>query len=189
MATLEQALPYREQIVGVGLDSAELGNPPQKFREVYARAGDEGFRAVAHAGEEGPAEYIWEALDLLGVQRIDHGVRCLEDPDLVRRLDLDRVPLTVCPLSNVRLRAVETLERHPLARLLDQGLCATVNSDDPAYFGGYVGENLAAVASSLRLGDDAIELLARNSFEASFLDEAVKAGYQAEIDAALAAAG
>jgi adenosine deaminase len=189
MATLEQALPYREQIVGVGLDSAELGNPPQKFREVYARAGDEGFRAVAHAGEEGPAEYIWEALDLLGVQRIDHGIRCLEDPDLVRRLDLDRVPLTVCPLSNVRLRAVETLERHPLARLLDQGLCATVNSDDPAYFGGYVGENLAAVASSLRLGDDAIELLARNSFEASFLDEAVKAGYQAEIDAALAAAG
>jgi adenosine deaminase len=188
MATLDQALPYRELIVGVGLDSSERGNPPQKFREVYARAGAEGFRAVAHAGEEGPPEYIWEALDLLGVQRIDHGVRCLEDPDLVRRLDLDRMPLTVCPLSNVRLRVVDTMEQHPLARLLDQGLCATVNSDDPAYFGGYVGENLAAAASSLRLDDDAIELLARNSFAASFLDEAAKARYQAEIDAALAAA-
>ncbi|HEY2258638.1 MAG TPA: adenosine deaminase [Solirubrobacteraceae bacterium] len=189
MATLEQALPYREQIVAVGLDSSERGNPPQKFREVYTRATEAGFRAVAHAGEEGPPDYIWQALDLLGVERVDHGVRCLEDRELVRRLNADRVPLTVCPLSNVRLRVVESLQVHPLARLLDHGLCATVNSDDPAYFGGYVGENLAAVASSLQLDDDAIELLARNSFEASFLDEATKGRYLAEIDAQLAAAG
>jgi adenine deaminase len=187
-ATLEQALPHRDLIIGVGLDSSEAGNPPVKFREVYRRAAAEGFRAVAHAGEEGPPEYIWQALDVLGVERVDHGVRCLEDDALVQRLATDRMPLTVCPFSNVKLRVVDALADHPLARMLDRGLCATVNSDDPAYFGGYVAENLAAVASTLHLDDDAIVQLARNSFTASFLDEATKAGYLAEIDRALSSA-
>ena len=146
MATLEQALAHRDVIFGVGLDSAEAGNPPRKFRDVFEQAAGAGFRAVAHAGEEGPPEYIWQALDVLGAERIDHGVRCLEDRRLVQRLEADRIPLTVCPFSNVKLRVVETLEQHPLATMLEHGLCATVNSDDPAYFGGYVGENLAGVA-------------------------------------------
>jgi adenosine deaminase len=187
MDTLQEALPYRDLIVGVGLDSSELGNPPEKFGTVYARAISEGFRPVAHAGEEGPPEYIWQALDVLGVERIDHGVRCLEDRRLVHRLAADRVPLTVCPLSNVRLRVVDTLAHHPLPELLERGLCATVSSDDPAYFGGYVGDNLAAVASVLPIDDDALEQLARNSFQASFLDDAAKSRYLLEIDAALAA--
>ena len=185
MATLEQALPYRDAIVAVGLDSSEAGNPPRKFKAVYARAAQEGFRAVAHAGEEGPAEYVWQALDLLGVERVDHGVRCLEDRRLVQRLDVDRVPLTVCPFSNVKLRVVDRLEDHPLPAMLEHGLCATVNSDDPAYFGGYIGDNLAAVLSTLKLGEEAAVQLARNSFQASFLDDAVKASYQREIDDAL----
>ena len=147
MATLEQALAHRDAIFGVGLDSAEVGHPPEKFRDVFDRAISAGFRAVAHAGEEGPPEYIWQALDLLGAERIDHGVRCLEDRSLVHRLATDRIPLTVCPFSNVKLRVVDTLEQHPLAKMLERGLCATVNSDDPAYFGGYVGENLAGVAT------------------------------------------
>ncbi len=183
MATLEGALAHRDVIFGVGLDSAEAGNPPRKFREVFARAIDAGFRAVAHAGEEGPPEYIWEALDLLGAQRIDHGVRCLEDRRLVQRLEADRIPLTVCPFSNVKLRVVDTLDQHPLGALLEHGLCATVNSDDPAYFGGYVGENLAGVAAALRLDDSALIQLARNSFEASFLDDATRASHLAELDA------
>jgi adenosine deaminase len=189
MATLEQALPYRELIVGVGLDSSEVGHPPKKFREVFTRAREEGFRAVAHAGEEGPPDYIWQALDVLGVQRIDHGVRCLEDPRLVSRLAADRIPLTVCPLSNVKLRVVETLAEHPVAKMLERGLCANINSDDPAYFGGYVGTNLAAATAALALSDDAIGQLARNSFEASFLDDGTKADRLAELDDVLAAPG
>jgi adenosine deaminase len=156
-----------------------------KFKEVYGRAAKEGFRAVAHAGEEGPADYIWQALDVLGVDRVDHGVRCLEDRSLVQRLGADRVPLTVCPFSNVKLRVVNRLKDHPLPAMLEHGLCATVNSDDPAYFGGYVGDNLAGVVSTFKLGAAGAIQLARNSFEASFLDEAVKARYQGEIDHAL----
>jgi adenosine deaminase len=182
MATLEQALAHREAIFGVGLDSAEVDHPPSKFQAVFERAIDAGFRAVAHAGEEGPPDYIWQALDLLGAERIDHGVRCLEDRALVRRLETDRIPLTVCPFSNVKLRVVDTLAQHPLATMLDQGLCATVNSDDPAYFGGYVGDNLAGVAKALRLDDDVVVQLARNSFEASFLDDAERARLLAELD-------
>jgi adenosine deaminase len=188
MATLEQALAHRDVIFGVGLDSAEADHPPQKFRDVFARATSAGFRAVAHAGEEGPPEYIWQALDLLGAERIDHGVRCLEDRRLVARLGADRIPLTVCPFSNVKLRVVDTLEQHPLARMLEHGLCATVNSDDPAYFGGYVGDNLAAVAEALRLDDEALAELARNSFKASFLDDAARARHLAELEAELNAA-
>jgi adenosine deaminase len=184
IATLEQALAHRDVIFGVGLDSAEVGHPPEKFRRVFERATSAGFRAVAHAGEEGPPEYIWQALDLLGAERIDHGVRCLEDRRLVQRLETDRIPLTVCPFSNVKLRVVDTLEQHPLAKMLEHGLCATVNSDDPAYFGGYIGENLAGVAKALRLDDSALIQLARNSFEASFLDDAARARHLAELDAA-----
>ncbi len=184
MATLEQALAHRDAIFGIGLDSAEVGHPPEKFRHVFERAAGAGFRAVAHAGEEGPPEYIWQALDLLGAERIDHGVRCLEDRRLVQRLEADRIPLTVCPFSNVKLRVVDTLEQHPLAKMLEHGLCATVNSDDPAYFGGYVGENLAGVAEALRLDDAAVVELARNSFRASFLDDAARAHHLAELDAA-----
>jgi adenosine deaminase len=182
MATLEQALAHRDVIFGVGLDSAEVGHPPRKFRNVFERAIGAGFRAVAHAGEEGPPEYIWQALDLLGAERIDHGVRCLEDRSLVHRLETDRIPLTVCPFSNVKLRVVDTLEQHPLATILDRGLCATVNSDDPAYFGGYVGDNLAGVAQALQLADEVVVQLARNSFEASFLDDAERARLLAELD-------
>jgi adenosine deaminase len=188
MATLEHALAHRDVIFAVGLDSAEVGNPPEKFRPVFERAIDAGFRAVAHAGEEGPPEYIWQALDVLGAERVDHGVRCLEDRRLVQRLEADRIPLTVCPFSNVRLRVVDTLEQHPLATMLEHGLCATVNSDDPAYFGGYVGENLAGVADALKLEDSVILKLARNSFEAAFLDEAERSRHLAELDAALSAA-
>ena len=187
MATLDAALPYGERIVAVGLDSAEAGNPPSKFRHVFERALAEGWKTVAHAGEEGPPSYVWEALDLLRVSRVDHGVRSLEDPALVARLRDERIPLTVCPLSNVKLRVVDTLRDHPLARMLDAGLVATVNSDDPAYFGGYAGDNFAAVAEALALPPDALHVLARNSFEASFLDDAVRTRYLASLDAAAAA--
>jgi adenine deaminase len=183
IATLEQALPHRERIMGVGLDSSEVGNPPVRFREVFSRARELGLRVVAHAGEEGPPDYIWQALDELGVERIDHGVRCVEDPRLVERLVSDRIPLTVCPFSNVRLRVYERLEQHPLATMLQRGLCVTVNSDDPAYFGGYIGENLRAVRDALALDDAAVIALARNSFAASFLDESAKRAYLAELDA------
>jgi adenosine deaminase len=184
MATLDQSLAHRDLIFGVGLDSAEVGHPPEKFRHVFEQATDAGFRVVAHAGEEGPPDYIWQALDVLGAERIDHGVRCLEDRRLVQRLEADRIPLTVCPFSNVKLKVVETLERHPLAKMLEYGLCATVNSDDPAYFGGYVGENLAGVADALQLDETALVRLARNSFEAAFLDDATRARHLAELDAA-----
>ncbi|MEU3981204.1 adenosine deaminase [Streptomyces sp. NPDC026672] len=185
LATLEAAKPYLDRIVGVGLDSAEVGHPPAKFREVYAAAAALGLRRVAHAGEEGPPEYVTEALDVLGAERIDHGLRCLEDPTLVERLVRERVPLTVCPLSNVRLRAVAELSAHPLAAMLDAGLLCTVNSDDPAYFGGYAGDNFDAVRSALGLGEERLRELARNSFLAAFLDddEELRRRYLAEVAA------
>lgn len=183
METLEQALAHKNDLLAVGLDSSEKGNPPSKFAKVFARARKEGLRAVAHAGEEGPPAYIEEALDILGVERVDHGVRCLEDPGLVRRLARERVPLTVCPLSNVKLRVVGRLEDHSLKRLLDQGVAATVNSDDPAYFGGYVDENFRKTARALGLSRAELSTLARNSFEASFLGEAEKKRFAGEIDA------
>jgi adenosine deaminase len=183
MQTLEAALPYKDRIVAVGLDSAEIGNPPSKFTAVFDRARAEGFLTVAHAGEEGPPQYVWEALDLLHVSRVDHGVRSLEDPALVARLVEERMPLTVCPLSNVRLRVIDTLADHPLRRMLEAGLVATCNSDDPAYFGGYVGDNFRETAAALGLTDSELMTLARNSFEASFIDDAARAGYLAELDA------
>ncbi len=184
MATLESALPFADRIAAVGLDSAEVGNPPSKFQAVFDRARAHGFLTVAHAGEEGGPEYVWEALDLLKVSRVDHGVRSLEDPALVARLREERIPLTVCPFSNVRLRVVSTLAAHPLKRMLDAGLMVTCNSDDPAYFGGYVGDNFVQTASALSLSDAELVTMARNSFEASFIDEATKARYLAEVDAA-----
>ncbi|HET6629036.1 MAG TPA: adenosine deaminase [Woeseiaceae bacterium] len=182
LATLTAALPYKDRIHAVGLDSSELGHPPSEFAEVFARARAEGFLAVAHAGEEGPPDYILEALDLLQVRRIDHGVRCLEDPALVERLAREQIPLTVCPLSNVKLRVFDTLEQHNLKRLLDAGLCATVNSDDPAYFGGYIGENYLQVQAALDLSVDDIGALARNAFSASFLSPEEKRRHTGEVD-------
>jgi adenosine deaminase len=189
MATLEAALAYRDRIVAVGLDSGERGHPPDDFRAVFDRARTEGFLTVAHAGEEGPADYVRQALDHLHVRRIDHGVRCLEDPELVDRLVREQVPLTVCPLSNVKLRVVPDLAAHPLRRMLELGLCVTVNSDDPAYFGGYVAENFRATAAALDLSDDQLRSLARNSFTAAFLDDATRARHLAEVDALTAGAG
>jgi adenosine deaminase len=169
METLEMALPFKGQIVGVGLDSSELGHPPMKFVEVFARAGAAGFRRVAHAGEEGPPGYIWQALDLLGAERIDHGVRALEDQGLMRRLAKEQIALTVCPLSNVRLGVFPSIRQHNLKKLLDAGLVVTINSDDPAYFVGYVGDNCIAVQEALDLSRGDIIRLAANSFKASFL--------------------
>jgi len=180
--TLEEALPWRHRIHGVGLDSGEAGNPPSKFEKVFARARSLGLLPVAHAGEEGPPTYIREALDVLGVLRIDHGVRCVEDPALVAELARRRVPLTVCPLSNLRLKVFPSLEAHNLKALLDRGLCVTVNSDDPAYFGGYVGENYQAAGEALKLSHGDIVRLARNSFEASFLEPEEKERRLAEVD-------
>jgi len=174
MRTLEEALPYKDSIAAVGLDSSELGHPPSKFVTVFARARAEGFLTVAHAGEEGPPTFIREALDLLHVRRIDHGVRCEEDTDLVGRLVRDRVPLTVCPLSNVKLNVFDRIESHNLKRLLEAGICVTVNSDDPAYFGGYLLENFLAVQRALALSRQDIAQLARNSIEASFLGDMQK---------------
>ncbi|QDU41117.1 Adenine deaminase [Maioricimonas rarisocia] len=182
MTTLQQALPHRQQIVAVGLDSSEVGHPPSKFREVFDEARRQGFLTVAHAGEEGPPEYIREALDLLHAARIDHGVRCMENADLVSRLRDEQIPLTVCPLSNVRLCVFERIEDHPLRRMLEAGLCVTVNSDDPAYFGGYIGENFAAVTRGLELSREQVLQLARNSFAAAFVDEKRKAELIAELE-------
>ena len=182
MATLQEALRYKKRIRAVGLDSSEVGHPPAKFVEVFDRARDQGFLTVAHAGEEGPPEYIWEALDLLKVERIDHGVRSLEDPALVERLAKEQTPLTVCPLSNVKLRVFDTLEEHNLKKLLDAGLCATINSDDPAYFGGYVGENFLQARDALNLSADDIRTLAKNSFVASFLSDEETERHIADID-------
>ncbi len=186
--TLAQAQPYRERIVAVGLDSSERGHPPAKFAEVFARARAQGFLAVAHAGEEGPPDYVREALDLLQVRRIDHGVRAMEDEALVARLAESRMPLTVCPLSNVRLAVYRDMKDHPLRRMLEAGLMVTVNSDDPAYFGGYVNENYLAVHDALQLSTQQLAEIARNSFEAAFLDDARKAALLAEVESYSAAA-
>lgn len=183
METLTAARPHLEHISAVGLDSAEVGHPPSKFTEVFDAAAQLGLRRVAHAGEEGPPEYIREALDLLGAERIDHGIRCLDDPDLVTRLAESQTPLTVCPFSNVRLRAVDTLDVHPLPTLMKAGLLVTVNSDDPSYFGGHVHDNFLGVQEHLGLSDEDLRSLARNSFTASFLPEERRAALIAEVDA------
>ena len=183
METLRRSLPFREWILGVGLDSSEVGNPPEDFEAVFERAREEyGLLTVAHAGEEGPPEYIWQALDDLKVSRIDHGVRCVEDPELVERLREEQIPLTVCPLSNVRLRVFDSIRDHNLKRMLDLGLCATVNSDDPAYFGGYIDENFHAAQEGLHLSREDIYRLVKNSFQASFLDGASKQRLLKELD-------
>lgn len=168
--TLEAALPHRAHFIGVGLDSSELGHPPEKFERVFARARELGLHVVAHAGEEGPPEYMWQAIDLLKVERIDHGVACLQDPLLVAELAHTRLPLTVCPLSNLKLCVVTDLRDHPLKRMLDAGLCVTINSDDPAYFGGYMNANFVQTVNALGLTRDEVVALANNSFEASFID-------------------
>jgi len=183
MATLEEALPFRNRIVAVGLDSSELGHPPSKFAAVFERARAEGFRAVAHAGEEGPPGYIREALDLLAVARIDHGVRCVEDNELVDRLRAEAIPLTVCPLSNVRLRVFDSMADHNLVQLLNLGLAATVNSDDPAYFGGYMTDNFIAVHKALELTREQCLTLTANAIDASFVDDNRKAALHAELEA------
>lgn len=180
---LEQALPYKDQIIGVGLDSSEVGHPPSKFEHVFAKAREAGFLIVAHAGEEGPAEYVWEALDLLKVNRIDHGVRSEEDPALMQRLIAEKMPLTVCPLSNLKLCVVDDMQQHNIRRLLQQGVHVTVNSDDPSYFGGYMNDNFIAIAEALDLSNDELKQLAINSFEASFISEADKANWISKIKA------
>ncbi|HEY0436953.1 MAG TPA: adenosine deaminase [Phenylobacterium sp.] len=182
-ATLKAAEPYLDRIVGVGLDSSEVGHPPSKFSRVYAAARQRGLKLVAHAGEEGPPAYVWEALDLLKVDRIDHGNRSLEDAALVTRLAAEGMTLTVCPLSNLKLCVVDDLKAHPLKRMLDLGLRATINSDDPAYFGGYLGENWLATAEAVGLTRDELVTLAKNSFSGSFLTASEAAAHLAAIDA------
>jgi adenosine deaminase len=172
--TLEEALSYKDWIIAVGLDSAEVNNPPSKFKKVFERALDEGFLTVAHAGEEGPAEYVWEAVELLKVSRVDHGNRALEDQELVEELVKRKIPLTLCPLSNLKLGVVKSLEDYPLKRMMEEGLLVTINSDDPAYFGGYVNENYLALQKSLNLNAKQVYQLAENSFIASFLSHAEK---------------
>ena len=182
MKTLEEALAFKDWIIGVGLDSSELGFPPEKFTSVFDRARQEGFKTVAHAGEEGPAEYIWQALKLLKVERIDHGIRCVEDAALVEYLVKKQVPLTVCPLSNIKLGVFDHLSQHNLMQMLKLGLCVTVNSDDPAYFGGYIEENLRALHEAFDMDSQDIYKLACNAFRASFLDPAQKKEYLDELD-------
>jgi len=186
---LKQAAAHQELITAVGLDSSERDHPPSKFEDVFKRARDQGYRAVAHAGEEGPADYIWQALDLLQVERIDHGVRCLEDHALTERLIAERIPLTVCPLSNVKLRVFDALADHNLHQLLQRGLHVTINSDDPAYFGGYIGENFVQVQEALGLPREDLIQLARYSIEATFLEETERAALLAELDRYVADAG
>ncbi|MEI6599777.1 MAG: adenosine deaminase [Comamonadaceae bacterium] len=180
---LEQALPYRDKLLGVGLASSEVGHPPEKFAQVFARARQLGFRLVAHAGEEGPPAYIWSALDVLKVERIDHGVQAMQDPALIERLVKDRIALTVCPLSNLKLRVFQNLAEHNLGRMLEAGIVATVNSDDPAYFGGYINQNFCQTFAALGLTSQQAYQLARNSFEASFVDATAKAAYLERLDA------
>lgn len=184
-ATLKSAEPWLDRIVGVGLDSSEVGHPPSKFERVFARARDMGLKLCAHAGEEGPPAYVHEALDLLHVDRIDHGNRAMEDAGLIRRLADARMTLTVCPLSNLKLCVVHDLAAHPVPEMLRQGLHVTLNSDDPAYFGGYVNDNYRALARAVGLGREDLVRIARNSFEGAFLGEAEKAARLAEIDAYL----
>lgn len=172
--TLQQALPYKKWISGVGLDSSEVGNPPSKFERVFAKAKEEGFITVAHAGEEGPAEYIWEAINVLKVARIDHGNRCLEDNQLVKLLADLQIPLTLCPLSNLELKVINDLKNYPLPEMMDKGLLITINSDDPAYFGGYMNENYLSIAQALNLSKKQITELVKNSFKASWLSDKEK---------------
>ena len=171
---LKEACKFKDKIIGVGLDSSEKGNPPTKFKSLFEKAMEEGFLTVAHAGEEGPPEYIWDSINLLKVKRIDHGVQCLRDEKLVNRLKKDQIPLTVCPLSNVKLCVFEKLENHNLKQMLDKGLRAMVNSDDPAYFGGYLNKNLIDTANALNLELNHVKILIKNSFKSSFLDEKTK---------------
>lgn len=185
-ATLEQALPWRQHLVGVGLDSSEVGHPPEKFARVFSRCRDLDLRVVAHAGEEGPPAYVWGALDVLKAERIDHGVQSVHDAALMQRLARDRVPLTVCPLSNVRLCMFPTMAQHNLKALLDAGLCVTVNSDDPAYFGGYLHQNFVELFDALHLGPPEAYRLARNSFEASFITTGQRHDFIARLDACFA---
>ena len=182
MKTLDKISAYNDIITAVGLDSSEVGNPPKKFTKVFDRARKEGFLTVAHAGEEGSPDYIWQALDLLKVSRIDHGVRCLEDKRLVSRLANERMPLTVCPMSNVKLKVFKSMKKHNLKKLLDAGLCVTINSDDPAYFGGYLTDNLLAVQKDLKLNRDEVAMLIKNGFEASFLTLKEKQKFMKEVD-------
>ena len=186
--TLEQALPFQGKFIGVGLDSSEFGHPPEKFAKVYARCRELGFHLVAHAGEEGPPQYVWTALDLLKVERIDHGVQSAKDPELMKRLARDRIPLTVCPLSNLKLCVFPKLEEHNIAQLLDAGLVATVNSDDPAYFGGYINENFLQTFAATKMGASHAYRLAKNSFDASFIDPSAKKKYADLLDEAFASA-
>ena len=181
-ATLEQALPFRDHIVGIGLDSGEVGNPPEKFARVFARCRQLGFRLVAHAGEEGPPAYVWTALDLLKVERIDHGVQSTHDAALMQRLAQDRIALTVCPLSNLKLCVFPDLASHTLGQLLSAGIAATVNSDDPAYFGGYMNDNFTQTFAALPLGAAEAYTLARNSFEASFIEPSAKQAFIDQLD-------
>ncbi len=182
MVALDQAMPFREHLLGFGLASSEVGHPPSKFVDVFARARAEEFRLVAHAGEEGPPSYIREALDLLGAERIDHGIRAMEDPDLVARLRDEAIPLTVCPLSNLKLGVVPEISAHPLLGMIDEGLVATINSDDPAYFGGYVAANYVAVQQGLGIERDTMVALAKTSIDSSFASASRKAALLAEID-------
>ena len=182
METLEEALPYKSWIVAVGLDSCEVGYPPSRFQTVFERAHEEGFLAVAHAGEEGPAEYIWQAVELLKVSRVDHGIRSLDDENLVQELVRRKIPLTVCPLSNLKLRVIERMENHPLKKMMEKGLLVTINSDDPAYFGGYINENYLAMQEAFKLDKEDIYNIAKNSFEASFLDTPKKEEMIAKLD-------
>ncbi len=180
--TLEEAIPYKDWIKAVGLDSSEVGNPPSKFERVFAKAREEGFLTVAHAGEEGPAEYIWEALNLLQIVRNDHGNRCMDDEKLVEHLVDIQMPLTLCPLSNLELKVVRDLRDHPIAKMMDRGLLVTVNSDDPAYFGGYMNENYLGIAEALDLSKEQITKLAKNGFTASWLPEEEKTRRIQEIE-------
>ncbi|MDB5691265.1 MAG: adenosine deaminase [Alphaproteobacteria bacterium] len=184
--TLRQAEPWLDRIEAVGLDSSELGHPPEKFARVFAAAGERGLKRVAHAGEEGPPDYVRQALDLLHIDRLDHGNRALEDPALVERLARGEMTLTVCPLSNLKLRGIGDMADHPIDRMLEAGLRATINSDDPAYFGGYVNANYRAVAEARGLGREALATLARNSFLGAFLDEEERAAHLARLDAYVA---
>ncbi len=183
--TLDSALAHKDKIIGVGLDSSEMGHPPSKFERVFAKARDEGFHVVAHAGEEGPPEYIHQALDLLKVERIDHGNTCLQDPELVKRLVKEQIPLTVCPLSNTKLCVVDDMKNHPLPEMLKLGLKAMINSDDPAYFGGYLNENYEAVSGILNDNKETFALLAKNSFTSAFISQGAKDSFVAEVDAYL----
>jgi len=186
LKTLESALAHKNKIIGVGLDSSELGHPPSKFERVFAKAREEGFHLVAHAGEEGPPEYIYEALDLLKVERIDHGNTSMEDIELLKRLSAEQTPLTVCPLSNTKLCVVDDMKNHPLPKMLGAGLKVTINSDDPAYFGGYLNENFEAISELMNNDKENIAQLAKNSFDAAFISDTEKQRLNTEVTEYLA---